>query len=111
MADEGKQTSEAASAMLSMMPLITGYMPSRVVHIAAQLGLADLLAAGPVSSAVLAQETKAHPQVLHRLLRALASIGVVEQLGVCARLGADVDRYSSPSCTKDVFALEIAGTR
>jgi len=51
MADEGKQTGQAASAMLSMMPLITGYMPSRVVHIAAQLRLADLLAAGPVSSA------------------------------------------------------------
>ncbi len=73
---------QAASSLQSIMPLITGYMPSRVVHVAAQLGLADLLAEGPSTSESLAQQTNTHPKALHRLLRALAAIGVVEQLDV-----------------------------
>jgi hypothetical protein len=62
------------------MPLINGYMGSRVVHVAAELGIADLLAAGPKSTEVLANETGAHAAALHRLLRALASLGVVDEL-------------------------------
>ena len=80
MTSAGKQTGQAASMVQSVMPLITAYMPSRVVHIAAHLGLTDLLAEDPANSETLALQTKTHPQALRRLLRALASIGVVEQL-------------------------------
>jgi len=57
---------------------ITGYQVSQALHVAAALGLADLLADGPRSSDDLAAACGAHPDSLYRLLRALASIGVVD---------------------------------
>jgi SAM-dependent methyltransferase len=68
-----------AVAPASLLPLITSFMPARVVHAAAELGLADLLAAGANTAAGLARETSAHAPSLHRLLRALASLGLVEE--------------------------------
>jgi len=75
------QTTHAVSAVppATLMPLIIGFMPARVVHVAAQLGLADRLADGPKDAAVLASETGSHAPSLHRLLRALASLGVVDE--------------------------------
>src|ERR1700739_3212005 len=64
----------------TLMPLINGFMASRVVHVAAELGIADLLAEGAKSSEVLARETRTHAPSLHRLLRALASLGVIDEL-------------------------------
>jgi hypothetical protein len=68
------------AAALTLMPLITGYMPSRVVHICAHLGIADLLAHGPKSADTLAQETKTHAPSLRRLLRALTSMGLLQEI-------------------------------
>jgi len=62
------------------MPLITGFMALRVVHVAAELGIADLLAEGAKSSEELASKTGAQASTLHRLLRALASLGVIDEL-------------------------------
>jgi len=36
---------ETNASLATLMSMITGFMPARVVHVAAQLGLADLLAA------------------------------------------------------------------
>src|SRR5260370_9482660 len=66
---------------LTLMPLITGYMPSRVVHVAAQLGIADLLADGSNSVEALAEKTQTHVASLRRILRALASMGLLEEIG------------------------------
>lgn len=62
-----------------LMDLAFGYMPAQIVHVAAELGLADALADGPRSSEDLAKETGAHAPSLHRLLRGLAALGAVEQ--------------------------------
>lgn len=70
----------AAIPPANLWSLITGYMPARVVHVAAQLGIADLLASQPKSAEILARETNTAPAPLRRLLRALASIGLVEEL-------------------------------
>ncbi|WP_242902501.1 acetylserotonin O-methyltransferase [Actinomadura terrae] len=64
-----------------LMDLAFGYMPAQIVHVTAELGLADALAPGPLSSAQLAKETGAHAPSLLRLLRALTCLGVVEQRG------------------------------
>jgi SAM-dependent methyltransferase len=48
---------------------------SQAVRVAAELKLADLLAAGPKRPAELAQATETDLPSLHRLLRALASLG------------------------------------
>jgi hypothetical protein len=57
---------------------ISGYQVSQALHVAATLGLADLLAEGPRTSDDLAAACGADPDSLYRLLRALASIGVLE---------------------------------
>jgi Dimerisation domain len=70
----------SATSPATLWPLITGYMPARVVHVAAELGIADLLATGAKTADALAQEIDAAPVPLRRLLRALASIGLIEEL-------------------------------
>jgi hypothetical protein len=49
------------------------------LHVAADLGIADLLAKQPKTSDELADSTGAHGPSLSRLLRMLASIGVFRQ--------------------------------
>src|SRR5437868_11958173 len=58
---------------------ITGYQVSMALYVAATLGIADELAAGPRTSDALAEAAGADPDALYRLLRALASIGVFEE--------------------------------
>jgi hypothetical protein len=59
-----------------MRELIMGFRASQLIYVAAKLGLADRLAAGPQSATTLASVVGAAPQPLYRLLRALASIGI-----------------------------------
>ena len=56
--------------------LINGYRITQMVYVTAKLGIADLLATGPRTAEELALAADAHPQSLHRLLRALASVGI-----------------------------------
>ena len=61
---------------VAMLRLIAGFWVSRAVYLAAKLGIADLLKDKPQSSTELAQATGMHVPSLHRVLRALASVGV-----------------------------------
>jgi O-methyltransferase domain/Dimerisation domain len=56
--------------------LLRGYRISQAIHVAAVLGIADLLADGPRSADDLADATGSDPDALYRLLRALAGVGV-----------------------------------
>jgi SAM-dependent methyltransferase len=58
---------------------IMGFRTTQMIHVAAKLGLADCLAAGPRPAEELAAAVGAEPQALHRLLRALASLGIFAQ--------------------------------
>jgi hypothetical protein len=60
----------------ALRQLANGFMVSQAIYVAAQLGLADLLAAGPRSPADLAAATETQPLALYRVLRLLASHGV-----------------------------------
>ena len=62
-----------------MMRLINGYQVSQAIHVAAALGIGDLLAGGPRTSDELAAATDSHPRSLYRLLRALASVEVLHE--------------------------------
>jgi hypothetical protein len=64
-----------------MMQLVSGFMASQYVHVAAKLGLADLLSDGPRSAQELSSACGADEGALVRLLRALASIGVFAEAG------------------------------
>ena len=63
----------------AVLQMATGYTNAQVVHVAAQLRLADLLADGPRSIDDLAAATGAHAPSLARLVRALAALGVVAE--------------------------------
>jgi hypothetical protein len=60
--------------------LVDGYQVSQAIHVAATLGIADSLAEGARASDEVAQATGTHAPTLYRLLRALASVGVLREL-------------------------------
>jgi O-methyltransferase domain/Dimerisation domain len=60
----------------SLWDLMRGAMATKALAVAADLDVANELAAGPRSAADLARATRADPDTLHRILRALASDGV-----------------------------------
>ncbi len=65
---------------LQVRDLLMGFVVSRALQVAAELGLADALADGPKDRDALAREVGAHTDTMNRLMRALASFGVFEQL-------------------------------
>jgi hypothetical protein len=86
------------SPSAALRRLANGFQVSQAIYVAATLGIADELRAGPRSSADLAEATESHPDALHRLLRALASVDVLHEgadgrfslteLGECLRSDA-----------------------
>jgi hypothetical protein len=72
-------TSPAPAAALLQM--INGFRVSQMICVATNLGLADLVADGPKSSAELAECTGVHTSSLYRLLRALSSLGIFVEDG------------------------------
>lgn len=59
-----------------MLQMVTGTWLAQAISVAATLGIADLLAAGPRAPAELAERTGTHANTLYRLLRALAGAGI-----------------------------------
>lgn len=68
----------AARHHATLMAVARGYQRSQALAVAAELGIADLLA-GPRPVAELAAATRTDETALYRLLRALASIGVFHE--------------------------------
>ena len=64
------------TAQQQLAEIVHGYWRSQAVYVAAKLGIADLLAAGPRTVEELAEQTGAHAPSLYRVLRALAGIGI-----------------------------------
>jgi hypothetical protein len=87
-----------SSPAAEMMRLTNGYQISQALHVAATLGIADLLQDGPLGSDTLAGRAGANRDALYRLLRALAAVGVLHEdaergfslteLGACLRSDA-----------------------
>ena len=68
-----------AASPAALVELVQAFRVSQALHVAATLGVADLLAAGPRTAADLAGATGAHAGALYRLLRAVASVGVLAE--------------------------------
>jgi hypothetical protein len=68
-------------APVAMSELIIGAWVTQAIHAAAELGIADALADGPLSADDLAERVQADPEALERLLRALITRGVFRRLG------------------------------
>jgi hypothetical protein len=105
MRDHAPVTESNAAADLHR--LIDGYKITQAIHVAAVLGVADRLAAGPRTAEEMADAAGAHPAALYRLLRALAATGVLREdatrrfsltpLGECLR--SDVGHTLRPFAT------------
>jgi O-methyltransferase domain/Dimerisation domain len=60
--------------------MIDGFSTARLIFVAAKLGVADHLARGIQNADELAKVVNADPNALYRFLRALATLGVVEEV-------------------------------
>ena len=72
-------TVEQRAAAAAVLRMISGIHVSRAIYVAAELGIADHLAGGPMTAGQLARATQAHEPSLYRVLRLLASLGVLAE--------------------------------
>lgn len=104
LADEG-------TLAAALMRMIHGYRISQIVAALAQLGIADELTDRPRSSHEMAITTDADPDALARLLRAAATIGLLDEHQhdrfTLTSLGALL-RSTAPGSLRDA-AIAIAG--
>jgi methyltransferase family protein len=76
MSENGNGTTQTLPPHVQLIQMATAYCASRLLYVAAKLGLADHLADGPKTADDLAGVTGAHPMSLGRVMRTLASLGV-----------------------------------
>ena len=69
-----------AETRAALVPLLFGFFPAQVLHTGASLGLVDHLAGGPLTTDELARATGSDAPSLHRVLRALACFGVLDEV-------------------------------
>ncbi|CAN5559212.1 methyltransferase [soil metagenome] len=79
MAANSQGAGETIPPHVQLIQMGTAYWVSRILYMAAKLGLADHLAHGAKCAAELAKPTGTHARSLHRLMRALASLGVLSE--------------------------------
>jgi len=80
MSEGSAAVADVSSAPQQLFQMMTGYWVTQALYVAAKLGIADLLADGPVHCDTLARKTDVHPNSLFRTLRALASVGVFSEV-------------------------------
>lgn len=92
-----------------LIQLGTAYWASQMVLVAAQLGLADHLSAGPKRSSDLAHELGLNPGALRRYLRSLAGMGllteVADQTFALTTLGAALRKDAPGSAYATILTL------
>ncbi len=74
-----RSTHQAALVALNKL-FYEGYMISRAIYVAAQLGVAEILKDQPMDTKDIAAAVGANADALYRLLRALASVGVFTEI-------------------------------
>lgn len=74
------QPQTSASPREFLRQSIDGYQLSQCLYVASKLGIADLLKDAPQTSEELAKASGTQPNPLFRLLRALASAGILDRL-------------------------------
>ena len=105
------ETKTALSPSDEMEALLDGHFVAQCVHVAAELGLADLIDEETRSADELAAATGSSQPHLHRLLRALASNGVLSETSsggfALTPLGATL-RSNVPDSMRDKAIFETS---
>jgi hypothetical protein len=102
--DGSPEEASGMTASEQLHDLLNGFRVSQALHVAAVLGLSDLLANGALGVGTLARATDSDPASLRRLLRALASLGVYVETdeGTYANTElSEVLQTGSPESVKD----------
>ncbi len=79
MSQEKTQNLDQEALSERFLEYLTGSWMAQAIYVAAELRIADLLAAGPRTSTDLAVATNTHAPSLHRLLRALTTIDICRE--------------------------------
>ncbi len=79
MPENGASKAGTPPPHVQLIQMSTAYWVSRIVFVAAKLGLADRLAEEPKSAADLAGATGTHARSLYRLMRTLAGLGILSE--------------------------------
>src|SRR5262245_56071022 len=74
MNDQSSQVTD--SSQLQMSQLLLGFMATQAIHVAAKLGIADLVRETPKTADELALATQTHGPSLQRLLHMLTGVGI-----------------------------------
>ena len=72
--------SETSAARVELLKMINGYWLTQAVYVAAKLGIADLVAKEPKTVQAIAASCGTDEKSTYRLLRALASLGLFEEM-------------------------------
>lgn len=70
----------SADPIQTLREMVVASWSAQAIYVAAKLGIADRVAAGPRAVEDLAAETETSPDALYRVLRALASVGVFTEV-------------------------------
>ena len=73
---EHTPATDPLSSAHHLRALILGFQATQLLYVAAKLGIADRLKAGPQWCEELAQAVGAHPRALYRVMRRLASLDI-----------------------------------
>jgi hypothetical protein len=79
MKEDPTETAEALPPHVQLIEMAVGYRISQIVYAAAKLGLADQLAERGKTAVELAEPTGTQEAVLYRLMRSLASLGILSE--------------------------------
>jgi hypothetical protein len=79
MPDNNPAASQVLPPHIQLIQMGRAFVVSRTLYAAAKLGLADQLASGPKNAAELAGPMHVHAPSLHRLMRTLASLGILTE--------------------------------
>jgi len=111
MSVEPQGSSEAPPPQAIVLQMLTGMWVSQILSAVAQLGVADLIAAGTRSVEHLAEECSADANGLGRLLRAAATVGLVIETApsefALTPLGNTL-RANTPGSLRDFVIAETA---
>jgi hypothetical protein len=70
----------SAETIAAVRGLINGHWTTQAIHVLVRLGIPDQLSPGPRSATELAVTAGAHEESLYRVLRAVAAIGLLNEL-------------------------------
>ncbi len=86
-------TDQEKSPSQRLLELLHGFWFSKAIQVATTLGIPDALRDGPKSTEALAHITETHAPSLHRLLRALATIGVFAEVEPSVFMNTELSTY------------------